>query len=820
MPPEGFEQRLHFYLDERSMHAGSPASVERTVATVFDGGRRSAPVRTRRLFVAVAIAVIAALVVATPITVFLLNRTTHSTPAPVIEPHPSPTAEHSVQLSGSPGSPAVNPGTHTLYVPIQCPTSACNSSSDFVDLVNTATCNAEVGSGCQVVTQARVDVSPQAVAIDQATDTIYVASWDNTEASVAVLDGARCNATDTRGCAAVAQVDVGGVAAAFNPRTRTLYVAEPGGGIYVINGATCNAVITTGCGGSHPILTDNYGPNALDIDLASDTIYAVNEVSGDGNTVSVLDGATCNGTDTSGCTAAAPTVKVGNNSWWASVDQATGTVYVSSYDDGTVSVIDGARCNATNTSGCGAQPRVIPIGSGPTAIAVDDQLHTAFVVSQNDDALSEINTETCNGVATSTCAQLPPSERAGSDEGSAFNAFPNSVTLVPQTDTAYLVSAAGTNVLAVVSVSGCNATNTSACRATAPSVPAHEFEASIDAATDTIYASNYALPEIDVLNGATCHVADLSGCAPVAEIPMPDPMSEMGAIDDATHTLYVGESFGTQVAVINIATCTATDTAGCGGPSSAIKVGESPGSPVLNTTTRTLYVPYGTEANEVAVLDAATCNAEVTSGCDQRPGIVDVGLGTDSLGVSVKTDTIYAPSAGIPLATGTTMSVINGATCNGTDHSGCALVAATVNLGGGPTGVAVDDATNTVYVTENQGGYAPGTVAIINGATCNGHTTAGCSEGFPSATVGRGPRQVVADTSTDAIYIVEHGGLGVSVINGANCNAGNTSGCAEATSEQAIAAQPNAIALNQDTNTVYVMTFLVSASVSIFGARG
>src|SRR5580700_4792512 len=123
MPPKELEQRLHAYLDERSLYAGSPATVERTIATVFDGGRRSRPVRSRRLFVGIAIAAIAALVVATPITVFLLNRPTHSTPAPVVVPPPSPTAEQSVQLSGSPGVPAVNPATHTLYVPIQCPTS-------------------------------------------------------------------------------------------------------------------------------------------------------------------------------------------------------------------------------------------------------------------------------------------------------------------------------------------------------------------------------------------------------------------------------------------------------------------------------------------------------------------------------------------------------------------------------------------------------------------------------------------------------------------------------------------------------------------------
>jgi DNA-binding beta-propeller fold protein YncE len=586
----------------------------------------------------------------------------------------------------------------------------------------------------------------------------------------------------------------------------------------VIDGATCNAIITAGCGKT-ALLTDNYGPSALDVDLATDTVYALNNGSGKGNTVSVLDGATCNGTDTSGCDAASPTVTVGTNANWEAVDQATGAVYVSSYDAGTISVIDGTRCNATNTSGCTSRPRSVPVGAGLGGVAVDDTLHTVFAVSQNDATLSAINTNTCNGIATSGCANQPPSERAGADLGAAYNAFPNSVTLLPETDTAYLVSAGGSNILAVVSVSGCNAINISACRTDSATVPDHEFEASIDAATDTIYASNYNLPEIDVLNGATCDAAHLSGCGPVAEIPMPDPMAAMGAIDDATHTLYAAESFRTTVAVINIANCNAIDTAGCSGQAWLIHVGAAPGSPVLNTASRTLYLPFGTASDEIAVVNAATCNAEDISGCGQKPGVVNVGPGTKSLAVSMRTDTIYAPSPGVPFATGTTMSVISGATCNGTDHLGCGKVAATVTVGLGPYGVAVDDATNTVYVANNQGSSAPGTLSIINDATCNGHTTTGCSALFPTIEVGRGPQLAVADTGADRIYIADNGGAGISMLNGVNCNARTTSGCSTAATEQAVGSQPIGLALNLNTHAVYVMTFLVSASMSILAGR-
>ena len=827
MSPEALEERLRAYLNDRSRHGADAGTVNRTVAAVFERGSRPMRVRSRRVFMVVALALAAAIVVAAPITVFEYIHANHTTPAPAVRPIPSPTARFSVQLGGSPGVPAVNPSTGTLYVPIQCPTSACTTADDVVDLINTATCKAGDGSGCRVVAQVVVGMSPQAVAIDQATDTIYVATYDfRGGESTWVFSGAQCNATVTSGCGhLVTTIAVGGIAAVFNSITRTLYVADPQGGIHVIDGATCNAVITTGCGNT-TMLADNYGPSALDVDLATDTIYAVNngaDVIGDGSskgrTVSVIDGATCNRTDTSGCDAASPTVTVGSNAQWGAVDQETGAVYVSNYDDGTVSVIDGTRCNATNTSGCVRKPAVVRTGAGSSGLAVDDLLHTVFAVSQNDDTLAAINTRSCNGIATSGCANLAPSEQAGSDEGAAFNAFPNYVTLGPQTDTAYLVSVGGTNVLEVVSVSGCNATDARGCRSDAPTVAQHEFEASIDPATDTVYASNYDLAEIDVFNGATCKVADLSGCAPVGVIPMPDPMAAMGAIDDATHTLYVSESFRAAVAVINTATCNATDTTGCFGKVRTINVGAEPGAPVLNSLTKTLYLPYGTEADEIAVVNAATCNAELVSGCGQKPGIVNVGPGTDSLGVSVKTDTIYAPSAGAPFGSGTTVSVINGATCNGTDHVGCGKVAATITVGIGPDGVAVDDATNTVYVTNSQGGSAPGTVSIINSAACNGHTVTTCSGTFPTAEVGRAPQLAVADTGTDSIYMIDNGGAAVSVLSGANCNATSRSGCGTATTQQAVGGQPTGLALNPATDTVYVMTFLVSASLSIFAGQ-
>ena len=124
--------------------------------------------------------------------------------------------------------------------------------------------------------------------------------------------------------------------------------------------------------------------------------------------------------------------------------------------------------------------------------------------------------------------------------------------------------------------------------------------------------------------------------------------------------------------------------------------------------------------------------------------MVKVAAGTAVLAVSTATDTIYAPNAGSSF-NGDTMSVINGATCNGTNHSGCSHLAATVKVGSGPFGVAVDDRTHTVYVVNNADGDAPGTVSVINGATCNGTDTSGCRQHFPTMATGRSPLLAAVD---------------------------------------------------------------------------
>jgi len=322
----------------------------------------------------------------------------------------------------------------------------------------------------------------------------------------------------------------------------------------------------------------------------------------------------------------------------------------------------------------------------------------------------------------------------------------------------------------------------------------------VDRVTGTLYAANVSKPRIDVISAATCNATHLTGCKPVATIPMADPQANMSDVIQSTHTLYASDPFSDTVSVIDTAACNAHHTAGCSATPPTITAGPGPGPGAFDAATRTLYVPYGRKANKVAVINTATCNATHTSGCTQTPAVVTVGTGTYIIAASQATNTVYAPGSGYNAGGhGHTVAVINGATCNGTDHAGCGHLAATIRAGLNPLGVAVDDATHTVYVSNNGGsGDVPGSLSIINGSTCNGTHTSGCAVHPPTVTIGRSPQWLSVDAGTDQVYVADEFSADVSIVNGARCNATVTS-CRRAVREQPAGSTPVTLAIGADT---------------------
>ncbi len=199
----------------------------------------------------------------------------------------------------------------------------------------------------------------------------------------------------------------------------------------MINGATCNGAVTSGCSQAPPTLSVGNVPIAVATNEATNAVYVAN--AGD-NTVSVINGATCNGADPAGCTKAPPTVSVAPGPDAVAVDQATDTVYVSTgffnfSPSAEMSVIDGTTCNATVTSGCGQTPATMQTGGFSYGVAVDQATGTVFVDSIVDSDLEVFNGATCNSVRTFGCSQLPRTMPTGG--------WPGNLALLDATSTVY-----------------------------------------------------------------------------------------------------------------------------------------------------------------------------------------------------------------------------------------------------------------------------------------------------------------------------------------------------------------------------------------------
>ena len=102
----------------------------------------------------------------------------------------------------------------------------------------------------------------------------------------------------------------------------------------------------------------------------------------------------------------------------------------------------------------------------------------------------------------------------------------------------------------------------------------------------------------------------------------------------------------------------------------------SPGVPIVNPKTQTLYVPI--QCGDPSTNDSCSATAD---------NVVDV---------------------------------VSAAKCRPGSISGCAVIAR-ATVGSSPLAGTIDERTDTIYTAN-----ATGTVSVINGGTCNAHTTSGC----------------------------------------------------------------------------------------------
>jgi DNA-binding beta-propeller fold protein YncE len=189
------------------------------------------------------------------------------------------------------------------------------------------------------------------------------------------------------------------------------------------------------------------------------------------------------------------------------------------------------------------------------------------------------------------------------------------------------------------------------------------------------------------------------------------------AVDAAAHTAYVvtSDASDDQVAVVDTAACTAHASGACTGAVTTVTldVGSGPAADAVafDGASNTVYVANAS-VGDVEMIDAATCNAVVTSGCATSPAVAVSGLAWPS---ALAVDTTGGHNV-VYLAdrTNNDVTVFNGATCSATATGGCGTTV-TAAVGNAPDAIAVDTQEGTVYVAN----ATDGSVSTLNEAACS-----------------------------------------------------------------------------------------------------
>jgi DNA-binding beta-propeller fold protein YncE len=752
----------------------------------------------------------------------------------------------SAPVGTGPSLLAVDPVTHTIYVANGYNANGPqHANGDTVSVIDSRRCDALDVSRCKGPWPTiKVGRLPGGIAVDEQTDTVYVASIGGD--SVSVFKGATCNATDTSGCGQTpASVPVRsqplGVYA--DPTNHTVYVTNIGaaatGGnavnhttVSMIDSATCTATDLSACPKTPPPTVTVSGDAVWGtVDQGTASVYVTTFGKGRQNGFSVFNAATCNATVQTGCGSIGRLGDpAGTND--GEVDQANDTLYTANYDN-TISAYDLARCDAADLAGCATdEPGTVTPWPDPVFqendlyAAVDPPLHSVYVSFEKDAALVVVNTNVCNGTHLTACARLrPASIHTGAE--------PEGVTLDPTTQTLYTANEVD-NDISVINAAACSAEDTNGCRHPAPSVAIPSVATAFAALNGTALATDDAVhtayvasgtDELAMINTRRCNAERIAGCAHTT------PEAKVGKdfadveTNPKTGTIYVA-SFGPhssgEISVINAGRCNATRTTGCSHLKTLRLSAGMPDELAVNPVTDTIYATVATAHGHdiVNVFNGATCNATTSTGCDQKPrelklGESGGGLGNSSLYLAVnpKTNTLYATNKLWNGPDAHTVYVLDGATCDAADHAGCGQKPATVTVGDDPREPAVDPATDTIYIPDQADGDYAATVSVINGATCNAEHLSGCHQRPPAIAVGFAALDLAVDPSSDRVYSANLSDTSVSVIDGATCNSRHHVGCRRSPVRDAVGNYPYAIAADPGAGTVYVANLDNTVSV-------
>ena len=389
-----------------------------------------------------------------------------------------------IHVGHSPYSVDVNPKTNEIFV--------TNRGFPADGVITTVTDSMSVsvinGYTNEVIKTLSVGNSPEGIAVNPITNTIYVANSGSY--SVSILNGSDngSKALDkvnlvTKNFTELPQIYNLATYLAVNPKTNKLYItSEDADVVSVLNINTSvfdnfgshntnqNKILLTGeitpnqirqPGTTLPGIIVGKSPHGVAVNPNSDRIYVTNQES---DSISILDGKTQRivannihvgtfphvvvtnpitnkvyvtnwGTiDTNSCTVSVldgrtdkliADIHTGNSPHSVVVNPNTNRVFVTNEDDNTISVIDGNTDKVLKT---------VRVGNSPADIVINEATNMIYVANQDDDTVSVINGSKDRGTVV---AAIPSDSQP---HGDAFN---------PHTNKLY-ISNVGSNTITVI----------------------------------------------------------------------------------------------------------------------------------------------------------------------------------------------------------------------------------------------------------------------------------------------------------------------------------------------------------------------------------
>ena len=387
------------------------------------------------------------------------------------------------------------------------------------------------------------------------------------------------------------------------------------------------------------------------------------------------------------------TVPVGGQPEGSAVNPVTNKIYVTNYcgndpscrnnGTGTVTVIDGATNNTVSVN----------VGAAPYAVAVNAVTNKIYVVNTCG---NDVSCHTFSGTVTVIDGATLATQNVN------VGSSPFSVAVNAVTNKIYVVNGCGN-----------------------------------DASCKTLSGT------VTVIDGATLATTTVGvGISP-----------SIAVVNPVTNTVYVTNYCGNdpiKCAWTPFGTGTVTVIDGVTNNAVSVNVGFAPYAADVNTVTNQIYV-----ANRCGDDPNCASKATVTVIDGASLATTDVPVGgyePYAIAVNAKTNKIYVPGEcnGDPSCHNGTVTVIDGAT----------LVTASVPAGADPASIAVNSVTNQIYVANRCGndpscmGASQGTVTVIDGATL---VTANVG-------VGQSPFGLAVNAATNRIYVPNGLSATVSVI--------------------------------------------------------